>query len=166
MLGVQTTIASVQVKGYNMPKDVAFQINPTNAFQTVMNVVGSEAAAALNSGQLGIEDLSDWSAARRAELFEEAMVQVEKDNAALKEAFDNAPEKTYNKTKKEQPEVPLGEDAFTWGKPSVKGKTIATVYTEEPSYLDWLVNKDTNPARNFMRDRARKYIDSLKAGVS
>jgi 3'-phosphoadenosine 5'-phosphosulfate sulfotransferase len=150
-----------------MAKDVAFQLLPSNFLQTATNsaatvVEGLVAAGFISDADEAVEAIRKV----RDELFTDLVAQVEQDNAALKAAFDAAPTKSYgNKGGAKTPTAPSnpGDAVFTWGK--FKDKSIAEVAKEDDSYLDWLINKDTNAARNFMRAQAKAYVEQTQAGV-
>ena len=151
-----------------MARDVAFQLLPSNFMQTATNTAAGLTSAAIGAGFVADpEEAEIYFDSQRDRIFEALVEQVKLDNASLKADFDAAPNKTYNKsggTNTGGAKAPSADDnTFTWGKYS--GKTIEEVYTLDPSYIDWLVNKDTNEARNTMRDRARVVLDALKAGV-
>lgn len=59
------------------------------------------------------------------------------------------------------PQEPI--TAFTWGKHN--GESFEDVQASDPSYLEWLTEKDTNPKRNAAREAVKKFLEDKKAGV-
>lgn len=126
-----------------------------NLKQTAVNQAGALAAAGVAGGQFEtMGEAVDFVLATADTLFDSLEQQWE--DAPVTAATSTQPTAAAEK-------VDPADEKFTWGKKS--GQTIAQVYSDDQSYLDWLVHKDTNPARSKMRDAAKAYIESLKAGV-
>lgn len=135
-----------------MARDIPFQLTKSNFRQTALNAAVAAGFAA---------DADEVIAVAEKFYTEFLEPQVDADNEKLRADFEaGAASKAAGKTSTSG----KPDDEFTWGK--YAGKTIEQVYQEDPGYIDWLINKDKQPARNTMRERARSYVDGLKAGVS
>ncbi len=56
-----------------------------------------------------------------------------------------------------------GDIVFNFGRND--GKTIADVYRDDPEYLTWLTEQDSNSRRNWIRQKAQDFLDTVRAGV-
>lgn len=116
-----------------------------NVAGTVLNALST--AGLLESKEQALEEFENLAASIYGELESTITAAASSGGAPTRQADDTPP----------------GEIEFNFGKH--KGSTIADVYESDADYIDWLVNKDWNKARNFMRGKAAAYLETVKAGV-
>ena len=128
-----------------------------NLKQTAINQAGNLAAAAMQAGQFETYDEGIEAILFGADKLYDSLDQQFEEASATAATSSAGSEQTAAKV--ENP----GDTEFTWGKKA--GQTIAQVQETDPDYINWLVNKDKNPGRNFMRKLASQFLESAKAGV-
>jgi hypothetical protein len=132
---------------------MAYTVSTAGLKQTSWNVAATITAAQIQAGILSDTEAIDNTLKQLAlNVFEDLKKE-------LGDERPNVP--TPRRSNAGENGGASGETEFKFGKHF--GKTIATVYTEDPSYLEWLTTKDTKEVRNFMRTKAVAYLDSLKA---
>lgn len=134
---------------------MAWSYSLTSAKQTAYNVAAQMVSALATAGLLESAEQANTTLEEVAgKVFNELNAVAEKEGAQVTAEREADPRINYDSP---------GEVTFNFGRHD--GETIAAVYESDPDYIDWLVNKDYNKARNKIRKPAKEFLDKVQAGV-